>query len=247
MKNVLTNANRISMYLQQAKNKIATYCNILILVATIYSCKTGRETICIVPPPTEITKPPAIIVKPISIQGIVTDMEGNAMTDVAISFDGVLFATTSSNGAFSYTSEKNIANNYQLLLKKDGYNNAVRTYHYQMGDANYAIKMIVPCTCDSTVIDNFCNCIQPVEFIWTKNAIADNKETLDAIIDCLKSSPLCKITIEYQIAENKGAAPNRIAAFKKYIVSKGITETRIYTKLSNDNSLDNNKVLLYKQ
>jgi hypothetical protein len=248
MKNVLTNANRIGMYLQQAKNKIATYSTIILCTAIFFSCKTSSETICVFPPPIEITKPPAIQFAQATISGVVTDKDGNALSDVAISFDNEAVSKTGTNGQFTYTASKRTDKNYTITFIKYGFNNISKSYNTNMGASDYMVQMSIPCTCDSTIIDNFCSCLEPIKIIWKKVILENDQEILDGVISCLKNNPTCNIGITYNLGDaNKEVAPKRVDIIRKYFVQKGISETRITTQIMTIKEGGLNSISIYKQ
>jgi hypothetical protein len=255
MKTVLKNTIAIAMPINEAqklkcekRRRIQNIIlSILVISSMLTSCKMSRDTATICPPPVESVKPPTIQFAPANISGVVTDREGNILTDVAVSFDNVAIATTDANGKFSHTASKQIDKNYTITFSKEGYNNTSKSYHTSMGAADYTVQMGKPCKCDSIIIDNFCSCVQNVSFDWTNNTISENQETFNNIIQCLKQNPDCNITIEYQIADTKRAAPERVAAIKKYFVKKGITEGRMTTLTTSNITDDTNKVIIYKQ
>lgn len=239
-------AQLLSLSVKNIHTKAIWATKFLLLCLAFVSCRTAKENICIMPPPT-VTKPPTIQYAQATFNGNVKDTADNLISDATVIFDNEIIGKTDAVGNFSYNASKRIDKNYTITIMKEGFNNCSKSYHTSMGNTEYKIQLTKPCVCDTTIIDNFCQCLQPISLTWSLKLLENEKPTLDGIVECLKSNPYCNLSIEYQIADNKRAAPDRVASLKKYIVNKGINENRIVTFLTTNNTENFNKVLLYKR
>ena len=156
------------------------------------------------------------------------DKLNNPIANVTLQLDNKQLEPTNSDGLFTYSDSVRTDKVYHLIAKKQGYNNTIQSYHSLMGNANFNMALGIPCKCDSTITEDFCSCIKPIDLPWTSNFIAENNIQLNYIADCLKRNPTCNLAITYLLGDAyKTAVANRLETVKKYLVNKGITEQRI--------------------
>ncbi len=183
------------------------------------------------------------------IYGTVVDKNNTALQNVDIIFDGKFAAITDINGAFRFNITKEIGKIYQIIFSKEGYNKAIRNYNFEMQEANYAIKMIVPCKCD-TIICKKCF-LNNIAFDFDNESSKLNevqKKLLDGLIECLKLNPEKNITIQYNtIYPKKQIGPQRLAAVLHYFMLKGIMDNRIQKETVTNKDVSSKQIEILNQ
>jgi hypothetical protein len=176
-----------------------------------------------------------------TINGTIKDKDGNPIDGVQIQFAGEGIGGSNATGSYSFAVEKRPNEICQIIYHKEGYNNIVRSYNTTLLDATYTIEMHKPCKCDTAIIIDNCF-LYNSNYYFTGKTVTLNLEQmseLDALISCLKSHPENSITIQYNLLDaNKRIAAKRIALVKKYIITNGITETRIKEQTVTDATPD---------
>jgi RNAse (barnase) inhibitor barstar len=167
------------------------------------------------------------IINNATITGSVLDNKGEPIQNCKVIINDKEAGSSNTDGSFSIVIDGTIEKNYQIVFTKEGYNNVVRNYNFNMTNAQYTISLSKICICNP--IENcFANNIQ---FNFEKNntkITESQKKNIDALIECLKANPEKEIKINYNTLNPKRQIGNdRLEAVVNYFVLKGIASYRI--------------------
>ena len=236
-KNFATNATSIAMPNNKKMINYLSILSLLFVAFILFSCSATNK-IPLTDTSNEITKSELGFVdiknNSATLSGIVVDKNGTAIKDVQLIFEKQQIALTDEQGNFSFTADKVVGKMQQIIFTKEGYNNAIRNYNAEMNDASFNVVMFQPCKC-GTKNNNSCN-IKNLGFDFeneTASLSKGQKQSLDALIECLKLHPETEINIQYNtMYPKKGIASKRLNEVQKYFTAKGIMDYRIKKEIN---------------